>query len=641
MYIIISGLPHPNLLKHRHIPKTTKLFDRNGILLYEIFDEENRTPIPLTEIPDTIKNAVIAIEDKDFFIHNGFSLSGIIRATRETILKKQLQGGSTITQQLVKSTLLTPEITLERKIKELILAYWTERLYTKEQILEMYLNEVSFGGTAWGIESASQTYFGKSVKDLTLAETAFLAGLPQSPSLYSPFSGNKEKAIERQHNVLRRMVEDGYITEEQAQEAKQQPLIFVQPKISIQAPHFVWYVKDYLERRYGKTLVERGGLRVVTTLDLPLQQQIESIVANNIKILANLQVTNGATLVTNPKTGEILAMVGSNNYFDTQNDGNVNVTTSLRQPGSSIKVVTYAKAIEDKKITAATIFEDLPVSYDLPDQPPYKPVNYDGRFHGLVPTRLALGNSYNIPAVRVLHMIGIDAMIAQGEQMGIDTWKERNRFGLSLTLGGGEVTMIDMAEVYGTLANLGTRVDLIPIQSIENCKGTPLSIQQPSPVQALSPETAWIITNILSDNWARTQAFGPNSKLVIPGKTVAVKTGTTDQKRDNWTIGYTPSYVVAVWVGNNDNKPMHPYLTSGITGSAPIWHEIMKTLLEERPDEIQLKPDRVIAIPCYGNRVEYFIQGTEPRHWCGFSPTPTQKQKNQQFNITSQDKRED
>ncbi len=622
LYTIVKALPNPELLKTRDIPVTTKIFDRRGVLLYEIYSDENRTPLPLSEIPDFIKNATISIEDKNFYHHNGFSISGITRAAWETLFHKQIQGGSTITQQLIKSTLLNSEISLNRKLKELILAFWAEQLYTKNQILEMYLNQVSYGGTAWGIESASQTYFGISAKKVSLGQAAFLAGLPQAPSEYSPFSGNKEEAIQRQHEVLRRMLEDGYITQEEAQKAKDEDLTFASPRTPIKAPHFVWYVKEYLERKFGQHMVEKGGLQVTTTLDIPLQEKVQALVASHVSSLAPLQVGNGAALVTDPKTGDILVMVGSKDYFDTTHDGNVNVTTSLRQPGSSIKVITYADAIENKSVTATSLLEDLPVSYPVIGQPAYTPVNYDGRFHGWVPLRLALANSYNIPAVRLLNMIGVDAMITKARDMGIDTWTERNRFGLSLTLGGGEVRMTDMAEVYGTLANLGNRVDLNPILSITDYTGHPVDKTPPSIFRALTSETSWIIGNILNDNWARSQAFGPNSQLVIPGKTVSVKTGTTNDKRDNWTIGYTPSYVVTVWVGNNDNTPMNPYLTSGVTGAAPIWHDIMVELLKDKPDEVVSKPDGVVSLPCYGNKTEYFIRGTEPRdNKCGFIPT--------------------
>lgn len=637
LYMLVKALPNPELLRTRDIPVTTKIFDRHGILLYEIYTDENRTPLPLSEIPDIVKNATVAIEDKNFYHHNGFSITGITRAAWETIFHKQLQGGSTITQQLIKSTLLTSEITVSRKIKELILAFWTEQLYTKNQILEMYLNQVSYGGTAWGIESASQTYFGISIKQATLAQAAFLSGLPQAPSDYSPFSGSKDKAIERQHSVLRRMVEDGYISQEDEEKAQSEQLTFISPRTPIKAPHFVWYVKEYLEKKYGEHLVEKGGLQVTTTLDIEMQDKVQSIVASQVSSLAPLQVGNGAALVTDPNTGEILAMVGSKEYFDTAHDGNVNVTTSLRQPGSSIKVVTYAKALENKSVTATTLLEDLPVSYPIIGQPPYAPVNYDGRFHGWVPVRLALANSYNIPAVRLLNTVGVDSMIEQAKRMGIDTWTERNRYGLSLTLGGGEVRMTDMAEVYGTFANEGKRVDLTAIRSITDYAGHEIEKgPQSNTIQAISSEVAWIMGNILSDNWARSSAFGPNSQLVIPGKTVSVKTGTTNDKRDNWTIGYTPSFVVTVWVGNNDNTPMNPYLTSGITGASPIWHDVVVELLKNKSDEVNPKPDTVISIPCYGNKTEFFIRGTEPKdNRCGFIPTLAPSPSPKQVQISS------
>jgi 1A family penicillin-binding protein len=612
-YRVVSVLPNPKLLAARDVPVTTKILDRNGILLYEIYSDENRTPVPLSEIPDIVKNSTISIEDRDFYKHQGFSIRGILRAADQTLLNDRLQGGSTITQQLIKSTLLTPEITIQRKLKEVILAFWAEQMYTKNQILEMYLNQIPYGGTAWGIESAAQTYFGKSVQNLTLSEAALLAGLPAAPSDYSPYGSNKEKAINRQKEVLSRMVENHYITKQEADEAAAQPLIFRQQTVPIRAPHFVFYVRDYLLKRYGPRLVERGGLRVITTLDSSLQDQVQTIVKNQIATLTPLHVGNGAALVTNPKTGDILAMVGSKNYFDIASDGNVNVTTALRQPGSSIKVVTYAAALEHG-FTAASILQDSPVSYPLAGQAPYTPVNYDGRFHGPVPLRYALGNSFNIPAVKTLNTVGIPTMQDKAKLMGIDTWNQPERYGLSLTLGGAEVTMVDMAEVYGTLANQGKHMDLFPILSITDYAGNSIEQGNPaSPIQAVSSGVSWILSNILSDNAARVMEFGPSSNLVIPGKTVSVKTGTTNEKRDNWTIGYTPSYVVTVWVGNNDNSPMNQQLASGITGAAPIWQEIMKLLLKDKPDEIQSKPDDIISVPCYYGKNEYFIKGTEPQ----------------------------
>lgn len=623
-YRWLTSLPNPQLLTKRDLEVTTKIFDRNGALLYEVYADQNRTPRPLAEIPDVVKHATIAIEDRDFYRHSGFSIRGIFRALKETVLNNRVQGGSTITQQLIKSALLSPEIKLSRKIKEIVLAFWAERMYSKNQILEMYLNQVPYGGTAWGVETAAQTYFGKSIKDVTLAEAALLAGLPAAPSEYSPFGSHPEKAFERQAEVLRRMTEDRYITPEQAKLALAEEIHLARPHTAIRAPHFVMYVKGILEDRYGSRLVDRGGLRIATSLDVGIQEKVDDILRNQIESLRYLRVGNGAVIVTNPKTGEILAMAGSKDYFNLADDGNVNVTTSLRQPGSSIKVVNYAAALENG-FTAASVIDDSPIVYNTPGSPPYAPVNYDGAFHGPTPLRYALGNSYNIPAVKVLAKIGVGTMIAKGKSMGITTWDDENRYGLSLTLGGGEVMMTDMAKVFGTLANGGKRVDPLPILEVTDYTGRVLEHNTPkNGIAAVKPETAWILSNILADNSARTNAFGPNSSLVIPGKTVSVKTGTSNDKRDNWTVGYTPSLVTAVWVGNNNNAPMDPYLTSGITGAAPIWHDIMVELLKDKPDEVLPKPNNVIAIPCYFGRVEYFARGTEPAGGrCAPLPTPS------------------
>lgn len=623
-YVWLKALPHPQLLSRRDLEVTTKIYDRNGALLYEIYADQNRTPLPLATIPETVKQATIAIEDKDFYHHNGFSLRGILRAIVEITLHGRLQGGSTITQQLIKSALLSPELSISRKVKEILLAFWAERIYSKNQILEMYLNQVPYGGTAWGIEAGAQTYFGKSIRNVSLAEAAVLAGLPAAPTEYSPFGSHPQKAIERQHEVLRRMLEDRYITKQQAQQALTEELHFAKPAVSIRAPHFVMYVKELLENRYGTRMVERGGLRITTSLDAGIQDKIEDIVRTNIDALRYLRVGNGAAMVTNPKTGEILAMVGSKDYFNMADDGNVNVTTALRQPGSSIKVVNYAAALEDG-FTASSVLDDNPIVFRTFGSPPYEPVNYDGRFHGPTPLRYALANSYNIPAVKVLAKIGVPAMINKGRLMGITTWDDESRYGLSLTLGGGDVTMMDMMKVFGTLANGGVRVDLLPILEVTDYTGRVLERNtSKNPVPAVKPEVAWILGNILSDNTARSAAFGPNSSLVISDKTVSVKTGTSNDKRDNWTIGYTPSYVVAVWVGNNNNSPMDPYLTSGVTGAAPIWHDIIAELLKNKPDEVLPKPDGVVALPCYFGRVEYFIRGTEPAGGrCAPLPTPS------------------
>jgi 1A family penicillin-binding protein len=624
-YQWLKSLPNPQLLKQRDLEVATKIFDRKGTLLYEIYADQNRTPLALSEIPTRVQQATIAIEDRDFYHHQGFSVKGMLRAVKEIVVNGKVQGGSTISQQLIKSALLTPEIRITRKIKELFLALWAEQIYTKDQILEMYLNQVPYGGTAWGIESASQTYFGKSAKDLSLGETAILAGLPAAPSEYSPFGATPQKAFERQKEVLRRMREDHVITKEEETAALAEPIVFASPRVGIRAPHFVMYIKDILEKRYGPRMVERGGLRVTTSLDLQIQDKAQDIVTQQIQSLASLNVGNAGAIVTNPKTGEILAMVGSKDYFDLEHDGNVNVTTALRQPGSSIKVVNYAAALENG-YTAASIIDDAPVAYAAAGSPVYSPVNYDGKFHGPTPFRYALGNSFNIPAVKILAKIGVKTMIDKGKLMGITTWDDENRFGLSLTLGGGEVTMLDMTKVFGTLANEGKRIESMPILEVSDYTGKILEKNIPNKgIQAITPQTAWIMSNILSDNQARIAAFGPTSSLVVSGKTVSVKTGTTNDKRDNWTIGYTPSYLTAVWVGNNDNSPMNPMLTSGITGAAPIWHDIMTELLNNKPDEVSERPENIISLPCYFGKAEYFVRGTEPAGGrCTPLPTPSQ-----------------
>lgn len=624
-WYITRDLPSPKQLESRQIPQTTKILDRNGQLLYDIYLDQNRTVVPLSEIPDNLKHATIAIEDKDFYKHKGFDVWGIARAFRQTVFAGDIQGGSTITQQLVKSAFLSPERTLTRKAKELYLAFRVEMAFSKDQILEMYLNQVPYGGTAFGVEAAAEQYFGKHVQDLDLAQSALLAGLPAAPSYYSPYGQNPQRAKDRQLLVLKRMVDEHFIQQSQADEAAKEQLQFKPSTTNIKAPHFVMFVREYLAEKYGDAVVSRGGLKVTSTLDLSLQEKAEQIVKDNIDKLASLHVTNGAALVTKPGTGEILAMVGSKDYFEQSIDGAVNLTTALRQPGSSIKPINYATALEHKLITPATIIMDVPTTFSSGPRP-YRPVNYDGKFHGAVTVRNALGNSFNIPAVKVLALNGVPAMITQAEAMGITTFTDPSRYGLSLTLGGGEVKMVDMATAFGVFANQGKRVDLTPVLKVEDAQGHLLEeYAQKTGKQALSPQTSFLISSILSDNSARLMEFGSSSGLVVAGKTVAVKTGTTDDKRDNWTIGYTPSYLTAVWVGNNDNTPMNQYLASGITGAAPIWNQIMAYILKDKINESFNLPSGVVGInicgttggaktdSCPNNHFEYFITGTEPK----------------------------
>ncbi|KKP68577.1 MAG: hypothetical protein UR68_C0001G0027 [Candidatus Roizmanbacteria bacterium GW2011_GWA2_35_19] len=627
-YIFVKQLPSPYNIGKVNFPVSSHIYDRNGKLLYEIYRSENRTPVSLNSLPSYIAEATISIEDKDFYRHSGVALiSGVFRALKETIITKNLQGGSTITQQLVKSALLSPERTVERKIKEIILALWTEKIYSKDQILEMYLNQVPYGGSSYGIEEASKVYFGKNAKELTLDEAALLAGLPQAPSIYSPYS-NPSAAKSRRDEVLEAMESLGYITKESKIKNQAIDIEILPPKTSIRAPHFVFYTKSNLEDTFGISTVEEGGLNVTTTLDLDIQETAEKILKEELEKINNLNVTNGAILITRPQTGEIIAMVGSVDYF-ISDTGAYNVTTALRQPGSSIKPLLYALAIE-KGYTAATIIEDSPVIFNIPGSTSYKPVNYDGKFHGKVPLRMALANSYNIPAVRTLEKAGLEDFIDFSEKMGIRTWKDKSRYGLSLALGGGEVTMIDMATAFGVLANSGYKLPLTYYLKIEGPNNKVNREYHPFKIREIDSGIAYIISDILSDNFARQYAFGSNSQLEIPGYKVAVKTGTTDSKKDNWTIGYTPEFLVAVWVGNNDNTPMNPYLSSGVTGAAPIWNRVMSYLLKNYGNGTKWysQPENVVSKNCFYGRKEYFIKGTESTVNCGQSqlgttPTPT------------------
>ena len=631
-FFILKDLPLPTKLSSSNAPQSTQIFDRNQKLLYTIYASKNQTFLPLSTIPEDVQHAAIAIEDKDFYKHGAIDLRGISRALVAIVLRQELQGGSTLTQQLVKNSLLTPERTIPRKIKEIILSFATEALYSKDKILEMYLNQIPYGGTAYGIEAASQTYFGKPAKDLDLAESALLAGLPESPTTNSPFGAHPELAKKRQELILNKMFEQKYISEEKKNEAIKKSIKFKKVDNNILAPHFVLYIKDLLIKKYTEKKVEEGGLKVTTSLDLKIQEKAQEVVEENIDKLGRYNVSNGSALVTNPSTGEILAMVGSKDYFDTEIDGNVNITLALRQPGSSIKPINYATGLIEG-YNAASPFIDDKICYPTTQRKEYCPVNYDGKWNGIVQMRYALGNSINIPAVKMLKLNTVETMIATASAMGITTFDEPEKYGLSLTLGGGEVTMLEMAEAYGVFANGGYRINIHPILKVTDSKGEIIEEYKApsSPIfgkRVLPEGVAFIISDILSDNNARLSAFGGNSKLRIPNQAVSVKTGTTNDYRDNWTIGYTPDFVVTAWVGNNDNSPMNN-LASGVTGAAPIWNEIMSSLLEDLPSHPISRPSDVAQIricsvsgllpPPDGSpnrcetRFEYFIKGTQPK----------------------------
>lgn len=622
-FIFVSDLPSLSDLSVNYIPKTTKIYDRNGDLLYEIYANQNRTVVRLSDVPKSLRDATVAIEDKDFYSHPGFDLRGMVRAFITNVRNRGFQGGSTITQQLIKSAFFSPDPTVVRKLKEIALAFWAERRYSKNQILELYLNYVPYGGTAWGAESAADIYFGKKVQDLDLAQSAFLAGLPQSPSVYSPYFGNGNLWRTRQKEVLDAMVRQGYVSKSDADNAYAEQLVFKNQQVPLKAPHFVMYVRNVLVQKYGISEVERGGLIVRTTLDLPTQQKAQQIVSDEVDADAALNIGNGATLITEPLSGDILAMVGSRNYFDNAREGNVNLTTSLRQPGSSIKLVTYSLALS-QGYTEATILDDTPLTIlGVDGGPSYSPVNYDGTFHGKIPLRTAFANSFNIPPVRIAQKFGPEAVKNFGLKMGISSWNGVSNYGVSITLGGVDVRMTDMAVAYGVIANGGSRVDLDPLLEVKDSYGQTIYKKSVTPTPVVDPGVAFIISDILADNNARRIEFGLNTPLAIPGARVSVKTGTTDNKRDNWTIGFTPKALVATWVGNNDNSPMNQALASGITGAAPMWNKLMTMMLDKTgtPSAVTI-PSNIVKKYCLGmNR--YFLKGTENSVSCASLPSGT------------------
>ncbi len=626
-------LPSPSKLS-QNTNYSTIFYDRSGKILYEMYKDKNRVPVTADEVPKYLKEATISIEDKNFYNHGAISETGILRSILSIIFRGQIEGGSTLTQQLIKNVLLDSRRNISRKIKEAILAYEAERKYTKDQILLMYLNEAPYGGIYWGVGTASLAYFGKPVKDLNLVESAILAGLPQSPSQYSPFIGVKDAWKGRTTNVLRRMREDGYITsaQEKAEDISLNSIRFLAPKLPIQAPHFVFYVKDQIEKEYGTKIFDQG-LTIKTTLSLDTQNIVQNIVKEEIGKLSAYHATNGAVVVLDSQTGEILAMVGSYDYNDPK-FGNYNAAIADRQPGSTVKPITYSLAFK-KGYTAATTLLDVKTVFPNQGGKDYTPVNYDGKYHGPTQLRFALGNSINIIAVKLLAMVGIRDFLQQASDMGLTgfapTDANMNKYGLAVTLGGGDSTLLQMSSAYSIFSNGGIKHDTSAISEIDDFNGkTIYKSVNSNPKRVISPEVSFLISHILSDNNARTMEFGQNSYLNIPGRTVAVKTGTTDDKRDNWAIGYTKNITVGVWVGNNDNSPMNQQIASGETGASPIFYRIMTTLLnpgKDHPqydDGIMAKPDDVKALTIdaylgglpkdgYPTRSEYFIDGTQPK----------------------------
>jgi len=647
--IVTRELPTPENILSKAKYSTT-ILDRKDRVIYQVFDEKNIVPVKYSELPKYVGQATVSVEDKNFFEHKGYSLVGILRGLIKTVVFHQVEGGSTLTQQLVKNNLLSSERTLTRKFKELILAIELERRYSKEQILEMYLNLTPYGGTAWGIESASQLYFGKHAAELSLLEASVLAGFPQSPSYYSPYVGDSKAYINRTKQVLRRMREDKYITKKQ-EEVMVSNLPFVKFKknnSTVPAPHFVFYVKALLDEMVANDALFKKGMVIKTTLDLDLQKKAEQVVREEIKLTKGLDISNAAAVVIDPKSGDILAMVGSVDY---NNDvfGKFNAALGFRQPGSTLKPFTYALAFENGQ-TPSTMLMDTETEFTTGKEtsPPYKPVNYDAKYRGPVQIRYALGSSLNVPAVKVLSQVGLQNLMQVLYDSGLETLEptEENmkQFGLSLTLGGGEVRLVDLVQAYGVLANQGETTNFSAIREVRDYKNKLIFKAKPKPSKRIfSKETAFLVSHILSDNNARLLTFGSNNYLNVNGYTVAAKTGTTDDKRDNWTLGYTNDLVIGVWVGNNDNSPMNEALSSGVSGAAPIWRRIMLEAFKEGyKDGIMNKPDKVVALevdalfgmlPHGGDakRSEYFLEGTEPKEVSPFYKTLKISKSNQKL----------
>jgi len=598
VYLFLT-LPSPENFGDRIVAQTTKIYDRTGeILLYEIHGDEKRTILTLEEIPDHVKKAVLAIEDAEFYNHPAFDLKAMFRGVifNPLFRRTNIQGGSTITQQLVKNAFLTNERTVTRKIKEIILAIKMERNYSKDKILELYLNQVPFGSNAYGIQAASQNYFAKDAKDLTVAESAALAAMLQATSYYSPYGNHKKELLERKDLVLERMYQYKFISEKDLKLAKKQELAFTQKFDGIRAPHFVMYVKEYLEEKYGTEYVETGGLKVITTLDWNLQQVGEKVIAEGAQ--RNEELYNGknaALIAQDASTGQILTMVGSRDYFDIENEGNFNVITGHRQPGSSFKPFAYLTAFQ-KGYTPNTVLFDLKTEFN-PDCPAdanqekdrfgsicYHPSNYDHVFRGPVDLRHALAQSINVPAVKIAYLAGLANTIQTAQKLGITTLTDLSNYGLSLVLGGGDVRPLEMAEAYSIFAQDGKKHKQQAILKVEDAKGSVLEEYKDEVEEVFNPQYIRMINDILSDNEARLGLFSPGNLLEISGHQVAAKTGTTQDYRDAWTFGYTPSLVVGVWAGNNDFTRMTPGGGS-ILAAVPMWHNFIVEALKDKQPE--------------------------------------------------------
>ena len=634
---LFHDLPSINSLPENLNQPSIKITDRSGKLLYEIIPTEGgrNAALAVENIPQCVKDATIAVEDKSFYQNPGVDVEGIIRAVWINIRGGEtLSGGSTITQQVARTLLLSDEKaerTLRRKLRETVLAWQLTRAYSKDEILALYLNQIYYGGMAYGIEAASQTYFGKPASDLLLPECALLAGLPQTPGIYNPFT-NPDLALERQRVVLGLMEKNGFITSAQRVDAENAPLSYNAAPYPIEAPHFIWMIKDQLDELFASGQLNLSqSLAIRTTLDLNMQHLAEEIVKRRIALFkplegeTNRNVNNAALVVIQPQTGEILTLVGSADYFDPSIYGALNMAIAPRQSGSAFKPIIYAAALDPTRantFTAATSILDVDTTFTTKDAQLYKPVNYDGREHGFVSVREALASSLNVPAVLTLQNVGIENVIALANKLGIHSLDEPQQYDLSLALGGGEMSLLELSRAYAVLANNGNYTGNTSILDIRDADGNLLYAPQNNPaLQTIDPRVAWIISDILSDDRARSTGFGINSVLKID-RTAAVKTGTTTNFHDNWTIGYTPDLLVGVWVGNSNYQAMHN--VTGLTGAAPIWAETMRSILQGRPDKTFAQPDGLIQVKvcdisgllptenCPHTKTEWFIAGTQP-----------------------------
>ena len=594
VWVSTFKVPTLESIRERRVAESTKIYDRTGqILLYDTGGNVRRSIVPIEDVSLYIKKAAIAIEDKDFYNHHGVKPLSFFRAIIINLLTMDFsQGGSTITQQVVKNSLLTNEKLISRKLKEWVLAIKLEQVMSKDEILSMYLNEIPYGGVIYGVEEASQAYFGKSSKDADLAEAAYLAAIPKAPTYYSPYGKNRDKLEERKNLVLRVMLNNKVINQEEYDKASEEKVNFVAKGDSgIKAPHFVFYTIDYIKNKYGEEVLSSGGLRVTTSLNYDLQSIRERIAHDyDLENKQKFNAENAALVATDPKTGEILVMVGSRDYFDQEIDGAFNVTIARRQPGSTIKPFVYAEAFI-KGYTPETVLFDVKTQFSVScaandftkDYPCFSPDNYDNIFRGPITLRNALAQSINVPSVKVLYLAGLNESIRLARDMGLESLTNKGDYGLTLVLGGGEVTPLEEVGAYGVFANNGIKTSITPIIEIKNKNGGIVEQHDARSTQVLDKEVALKISNILSDNEARAPSYGQTSALYFPNRDVAVKTGTTNDYKDAWIMGYTPDIAVGAWAGNNNNTPMEKKVAGMIV--APMWRAFMDQILAKTPPE--------------------------------------------------------